>query len=83
MEIIYKMIIYYLSMKRSLKKIFEYEKKLVHRADKTNFYNDLKDLMKKTCKFFDVVTKESTSKKYEGRILFFLATKGLQHTTKI
>ncbi|KKN37344.1 hypothetical protein LCGC14_0764600 [marine sediment metagenome] len=84
MEIIYKeMLIYYLNMKRDLKKIYEYEQKLPHSADKINFYNDLKDLMKKTCKFFDIVTEVSTSRKYEGRILFYLATKSLQHSTKI
>ncbi|KKK69466.1 hypothetical protein LCGC14_2933730, partial [marine sediment metagenome] len=81
MEIIYKeILIYYLNMKKDLKKIFEYEQKLPHSVDKINFYNDLKDLMKKTCKFFDIVTEVSTSRKYKGRILFFLATKSLQHS---
>ncbi len=58
MEIINKeMLIYYLNMKRDLKKIYEYEQKLPHSADRINFYNEIQDLMEKTCMFFDIVTE--------------------------
>jgi len=78
-----EMLLSYLNMSRNLKKLYDYEPKLSHSTDRENYYNDLKDFMKKTCKFFDIVTKVSTELKYEGRILFFLATKDPRQNIKI
>lgn len=83
MELFYmKLLLHYLIMKRTFKKLFDYEQKLFHSKDRIDFNNDLKDLMKQTCSFFDKLTDVSTSLKYEGRILFYLAKKTQHVITK-
>jgi len=56
MEIIYtKIILYYYIMRRSFKKLLEYEEKLSG-DDWLNFYNDIIELEKIICAIFDKLT---------------------------